>query len=344
MKAPTPVTPEGLLITPMPGRRTVTAGVWVQCGSAHEPATLAGATHLVEHLTLRRCGGRDRRALAREVDRLGGDVDAWTGTELMAVTVQTTIDALEPALELLCDAVLRPTFDPLDIALEQKVIQAELEMVRDDPAELVEEALLRAAWGDHPLARPVIGHEETIARLDPVLLRRHHRDMVRPGRLLAAVAGEVDPAAVAARLADLPLGERPGVGGMPPLTWAGRRLRVVRDGIDQVHTRLAFPAIGLGDPRLSAMAVLNRVLGVGASSRLFQRLREEEGLVYDIWTAHVARSIGGLMEIGWVCAPEVFSRVRALVTEELGGLIRGLGADEVEVAKESLLRGLMMDA
>jgi predicted Zn-dependent peptidase len=87
-----------LLVRPTPGRTTVTAGVWLAAGSAHESRAVAGATHMVEHLTLRRCGGRDRFALARLVDRLGGDVDAWTSAELMGVTVQTTVDALDEGL------------------------------------------------------------------------------------------------------------------------------------------------------------------------------------------------------------------------------------------------------
>ena len=166
----------------MSGRRTVAAGVWITRGSAHDPDDIAGATHLVEHLTLRSCGGRDRRSLALAIDRLGGEVDAWTSSELMGVSVNTTVDALDEALDLLVDAILTPTFAPDDVALELRVTEAELELMADDPGERVEEALLRAAWGDHPLARPVIGTRESLARLTPAVLERHHEMLVRPGR------------------------------------------------------------------------------------------------------------------------------------------------------------------
>lgn len=328
----------------MPGRQSVAAGVWFAHGSAHDPHTLAGCTHLLEHLTLRRCGDRDRRSLARLVDRLGGDVDAWTSSELMGVSIQTTCDALDDALDLLVDAVAAPTFDPHDVELERRVIQAELELVEDDPADQVEETLLEAAWGRHPLARPVIGSSASLARLKPSIMRRHHASLMRPGRLVAAVAGDVDAREVQARLGRLPLGLPPAPPRLPPLRWCAHHRRTGRQLGDQVHARLAFPAVGAADPQVPAFSVLSRLLGVGSSSRLFQRLREEEGLTYDIWSGLVLRNLGGLLEVGWACAGEVFPEVWRLVREELKLLPQTLEQEEVEVAREGLVRGLEMDA
>ena len=334
--------PLALLLQPTPGRRTAFAGVWSARGAAHDDPSEAGATHLVEHLTLRRCGHRDRRELARLVDRLGGEVDAWTSSDAMAVSVQTTADAVPEALDLLVDAVLDPTFEPEDVELERRVTLAELEMVRDDPAEQVEEALLHAAWGDHPMARPVIGSEATVAGLTPEALRRHHRRLVAPGGLLAVVAGDVDPVLVRDRLARLPLDTLPVAPPLPPLTWAGRHVRLDRDGIDQVHARLAFPTPPVAAPEIASVVVLNRLLGVGASSRLFQRLREDEGLTYDISSGLALRHQGGLLEVGWVCSTDVFPAVVRAVREELAAASKPT-TDEVEVAKEALRRGLDMD-
>lgn len=335
--------PPALLTQSMPGRRTVAAGVWITRGAAHDPASLAGATHLVEHLTLRSCGGRSRHELALAVERLGGEVDAWTSSELMGVSVNTTVDALAEALDLLVDAVLSPTFEPADVELELRVTRAELELVADDPAERVEEALLQAAWGRHPLARPVIGTGESLDRLTPANLRRHHAALVRPGGMVAAVVGDVDPGLVASRLARLPLERPPLAPPLPALRWRGAHLDLSREGTDQVHARLAYEALAVGDPRVAALAVLNRCLGDGAASRLFQRLREDEGITYDVWSGPVLRHLGGLLEIGWACAPDVFTEALRLVREEVGRIAGDLGDDEVEVAKEGLSRGLEMD-
>jgi predicted Zn-dependent peptidase len=336
--------PPALLVHPTRGRRTAICGVWITYGSAHEPASLAGATHLVEHLTLRRCGNHDRRTLAEIVDRLGGGVDAWTGFELMGVSVATTVDALAEGIALLTDAVLEPSFDPADVELERRVVRAELELIADDPNERVEEGLLRAAWGEHSLARPVIGSAETLDRLSCDTLRRHHESMIQPGRVLAAVVGDVEPAWAAEQLSRLPLESFPSPPELPELVWRGSRGVVPGNGNDQVHARIAFPAMRSGDPRVVELRVLNRILGFGASSRLFQRLREEEGLTYEIWSAPVLRRLGGLLEIGWTCAPTVFDEVWRMVDEEMRRFASSIGDDELEVAKEGIRRGLAIDA
>jgi len=336
--------PPALLMQHLPGRETVAAGVWVTRGSAHEAEDLAGATHLVEHLTLRRCGGRDRRVMAALLDRLGGDVDAWTGTEMMGVSMATTGDSLGEGLELLVDAIAAPSFEPEDVELERRVILAELELIHDDPSELVEEALLRAAWDGHPLARPVIGSAGSVAAMDVDALRRHHAELMRPGRLIVALAGDVDGNRALDCLERLDLSEVPRRPRLPDLEWSAGRETVIRTWADQVHSRIGFEAIPSGDSRLAELSVLNRVLGNGSSSRLFQRLREGEGLTYDIWSGLALRLPGGLLEIGWACAPEVNHEVWRLVLDEVERLPRDLDADEVEVAQEGMLRGLLMDS
>jgi len=335
--------PPALLLQTAPGRETVAAGVWITRGAAHDPQPIAGATHLVEHLTLRACGAYDRRSLARVVDRLGGEVDAWTSSELMGISINTTADATGDALDLLVDAVLSPTFEPDDVELERRVTRAEIELVADDPAERVGEALLKAAWGEHPLARPVIGTMKTLDALTAEVLRDHHSVLVRPGGMVAAVVGDVAPDEVASKLARLPLDQVPTSPELPPLSWRGAHLDLSREGTDQVHARLAFEALSVSDPRIPALVVLNRTLGDGASSRLFQRLREEEGLTYDIWAGPVMWRLGGFLEVGWACAPQAFADSWRLVLDELGRISHDLADEEVEVAKEGILRGLRMD-
>ncbi len=328
-----------------PGRRTVSLGVWFAFGAAHDPPDLAGATHLVEHLSLRRCGGRDRRGLAELLDRLGGEVDAWTSSETMGISVQTTADALPEALGILRDAVLSPSFDSEDVELERQVAIAEMDLVRDDPAERVSEAILEAAWGDHPLATPIIGTRATLAGLDSQALEFHHRHrLLRGGGLLLAVVGDVDLEDVLRGLADLPLGssvDRPA--SVPPV-WAGKHLTLDRGAADQVHVRQAFPAVSVRDPDAPVVAVLSRILGSGHSSRLFQRLREDEGLTYDIWSDTALRSNAGLLEIGWACSPDRYRIARDMVAEEIARLPGDLTDREIEVAVQGMVRGLRMDA
>ncbi|MCD4750129.1 MAG: insulinase family protein [Thermoanaerobaculales bacterium] len=334
-----------VLLHRWPGRRTVSVGVWIAHGASHDAEELAGITHLVEHLTLRRCGNRDRFSLAELVDRLGGDVDAWTSAEAMGLSVQTTIDALPEALSILRDAVLEPTFAQEDVELERQVALAELELMNDDPGERVGEAILRAAWGDHAYARPVIGSPDTIKGLTPEILRNHHQEkLLRPGGLLLAVVGDVSSADIEDLVSQLPLTAEV---RRPPLQapkWIGASIKLDRPATDQIHARLAFPAVPVGSSQAPIAAVLSRILGTGNSSRLFQRLREDEGLTYDIWTDLVLRSVGGLLEVGWACSPERFDDAQRLVGEELRRFAEDVSENEVEVALQGMTRALQIEA
>jgi predicted Zn-dependent peptidase len=279
------------------------------------------------------------------MDRLGGEVDAWTSSETMGLAVQTTSDALPEALGILRDAVLEPSFAEEDVDLERQVALAELDLMHDDPAERVGEAILKAAWGEHPLATPIIGTRETLQELGPQKLADHHRDrLLRHGGMLLAVVGDVDLDQVARELEGLPLG--PAV-NRPPLEepmWIGGRLRLDRGAADQVHVRLAFPAVSIRDSLAPAVAVVSRILGSAHSSRLFQRLREDEGLTYDIWSDTVLCSVGGLLEVGWACSPDRSETAWSMVEEEILRLPTDISDREVEVAVQGMVRGLQMEA
>ncbi len=336
---------EGALrIVRMPGREAACLSVWITGGAAADPEPLAGATHLLEHLTLRRCGARDRLGLARTVDRLGGAVDAWTSHMAMGVEALTTRDGVPEAARLLADAVTEPTFAEEDVELERRVALAELELARDDPQDSVEEALVAAAWGEHPLARPVIGTEASVRRLTPEALRRHHAGLLVPGRVLVVAAGDLEGEALAPLTERLPLGAGVAVPPLPAPSWVGRRIGLTRAGSEQVHVRLALPVPGVESPSRPAVSVLNRILGGGQSSRLFQRVREEEGLAYDVSSGLILHRGAGLLEIAWACTPERLRAVEAAVRQEVDRLPGTLLAEEVEVAVEGLVRGLVLDA
>lgn len=328
-----------------PGRQTISVGIWIAHGSANDPEHLAGATHLVEHLTLRRCGGRDRLKLAQLLDRLGGEVDAWTATESMGLSVQTTLDALPEALGILRDAILYPSFSPEDVSLEAQVALAEYQLAQDDPADRVGEAILHAAWGDHPLARPIIGSPSSISALNPETLEEHHQKrLLRPDGLIIGVVGDLDISVIENGLKDLPPAKTLKRQVLAPPVWKGRSTSFSRSSVEQTHARLAFPAVPVDHPDALVFTVLSRILGGGNSSRLFQKLREESGLCYDIWSAPVFRSAAGLLEVGWACSAKNVERVQSLVLEEIEGLSTKLREEEVEIAQQGLQRSLQMEA
>ena len=334
-----------LLLHRTPGKKTVSIGIWIAHGGAHDPADAAGSTHLVEHLTLRRCGGRERLELARLLDRLGGEVDAWTSAESMGLSIQTTLDALPEALGVLRDAVMEPTFLEEDVRLECQVALAEYRLSRDDPADRVGEAILQAAWGDHPLARSIVGTPESIALLGPALLEEHHRiRMLRPDRLIVAAVGDLDTAILEETLEGLPLGGSVSRPRLSAPQWHAEKIEIDGMGAEQVHVRLAFPGVPAAHPDAVLFQVLARILGGGNSSRLFQKLREDEGLCYDIWATPVLRSTAGLIEVGWASSAASAPRCMELVLEEIGRLHERLETVEIATAVEGLRRALLMDS
>jgi predicted Zn-dependent peptidase len=167
--------------------------------------------------------------------------------------------------------------------------------------------------------------------------------MVQAGALVVAVVGDVPQPPVVEALARLPLAAAPRRPALPEVKFEGRHVTLRRDGQEQAHVRLVFDAPAAGDRRVPALLVLNRLLGDGASSRLFQRVREDAGLTYDIWSGPILRQPAGLLEVGWACSPERFAESWQLVVEELDRAARDIGADEIEVAREGLLRTLQMD-
>ncbi len=262
----------------------------------------------------------------------------------MGIEITTTSDGVREAAALLADAVLEPTFREADIDLERRIALAEIALTRDDPQDIADESSLRAAWGSHPLARPVIGTEETLAALTPEVLVRRHRSLVRSGGVLAVAVGDLEMEDLRPLLDRLPL-DRPLVRRLPgPPSWQGGRVVRARPAAEQAYVRMAFPAPGSDAPERAVLAVLNRILGGGQSSRLFQRVREEEGLAYDIASGIVAYPGSGLLEIGWGCDPARLNAVREVVAEEIERFAGTVGSDDVDVAVEGMLRGLAIDA
>jgi predicted Zn-dependent peptidase len=330
-----------LLVEPLPGATTA-VGAWIRCGSAHEDATTAGITHLIEHLLLRRCGARTPEAIAELIDSLGGAVDAFTTREACAVTAHVPAERFEEAFNLILDAVFTPRLASEDVELERRVVAAEFDLVQDSPAETAAENALRACWGDHPLARPVLGRREIVQGLAAADLARHHACHFTADNLVMVVAGPVDEERIAARLAALPAGGAP-PRALSPLVWQPGVVVEERDGLEQIYANLVFPGLSATDPDILVLGVLHQLLGGGASSRLFRELRERLGLVYEIATSIYASSGGGVLELTF-SAPvrnveACWDGICAVLGEVGAG---GVSESEVELAQRALIAGVTL--
>ena len=342
------VLPNGitLLTERMPHVRSVTVGVWLRRGSRHEPALLNGASHFIEHLVFKGTETRTAHDIALAVDAIGGQMDAFTSKEYTCFYAKVLDQNLGDAIDLLSDIVLRPLFDPAELERERKVIVEEIRMVEDAPEELVYDLFSTHFYPGHPLGRPIQGTERTVSGLSRRRLLDYFRSVYAPGNLLVVAAGNLrhDEARRLVRKAFGPMRRRTvraGTAGRPKPR-GGVILRAKKQ-LEQLHILLGVPAFPERYEGRYPLFVLNAILGGTMSSRLFQKVREERGLAYSVYSALNAFQDTGVLMVYAGTSPGKGDEVLAVVRDELRDLRdHGPTAQEVEVAKEHLKGSLML--
>jgi predicted Zn-dependent peptidase len=352
MKRPTvaihkTVLPSGLtvLVETLPYVRSVALGYYLRTGSAVESEEHGGASHFLEHLVFKGTKHRSTAEIAKVVDILGGDVDAFTGKEYTAFYAHVLDEQVPTALELLTDILTSPTFNDEDVEMERGVILEEIKSVEDTPDDIVHEIFVSSFWRDHPLGRPILGTEETITRIQRSKIVEHYQETFQPSNVIFAASGNVKPEDL------LPFLEKQ----FPPSDRAPFRrewdaptpnqhliLREKRE-LEQVHLCLGARGYPQQVEERYAAALLNAVLGGGMSSRLFQRVREQEGLVYSIASFHNAYLHGGYEAVYAACAPKNVRRVLDSTLAELRKMRNeGATADELADAKLHLKGSILL--
>jgi predicted Zn-dependent peptidase len=331
-----------VIVESLRGAETAAVGAWVRSGSAHEPGELAGITHLIEHLLLRRCGRRAPESIAELIDSVGGGVDAFTTRELCAVTAHVPAERFTEALELVLDALFRPRFLAAEVALERQVVAAEFEMVQDSPSEVAAERVLEAAWGDHPLARPVLGRREVVQRLRAADLARFHRRRFTADELLLVAVSPASEEELREHLRDLPVGAGRKQPFEPP-RWRGSVLLDERGGLEQVYVNMALPGLPSRHEEVLTLAVLHQLLGAGNSSRLFREIRDRRGLAYDVGSSLYSTASAGVLEVTFSAPVRNTMACWDAVLEILDSVAAGRIADrEVELARQAIASGIIL--
>jgi predicted Zn-dependent peptidase len=341
------VLPNGLIILTerMEHLRSVAMGVWVKSGSRCEPAEINGISHFVEHMLFKGTRSRTAQLIAREMDSIGGNLDAFTGKETICFNVKSLSDHVPIALDVLADLVLNPTFASPDIERERGVILEEIKIDEDNPDVLVHELFTQNFWKDHPLGKPILGTTDTVGKLDQQKLFEYHNGRFRGGNMVFSAAGCLDHDhfvdAVAKKFNDLPGGEAVHE-EQTPLASA-RILLQNKKALEQVQLCLGVPAPPITDDNRYATLILNTVLGGGMSSRLFQTIREERGLAYSIYS-----DLSPYSDTGSLCVYAGTSAGKALdvvdlVLAEFSSLKQNLlGDEELTRAKDQLKGNILM--
>jgi predicted Zn-dependent peptidase len=284
------VLPNGMLVLTesMPHMRSVSMGAWINSGSRDEPADENGLSHFVEHMVFKGTTSRSAQDIAREVDSIGGNLDAFTGKETVCFNIKVLDENMPAALDVLSDLVLHPKFSNADLEREQGVILEEIKMDEDNPDYLVHETFTQNFWKNHPLGRPILGTVKTVSSFSQDTVFDHHRRRFTPENMVFSAAGHLHHdeflAMVEAKFGLLPTGTGRAVDQEKrPVTTAHITLKKKRS-LEQVQMCLGVPAPPINDGDRYAIYMLNSILGGGMSSRLFQSIREDEGLAYSIYS------------------------------------------------------------
>jgi predicted Zn-dependent peptidase len=340
------VLPNGVRVVTerMPHVRSVSVGIWVDTGSRNEGPSRGGISHLIEHLVFKGTASRTAEEIARTMDSVGGQMDAFTAKEHTCFYVQVLDEHLPLAVSLLTDILLNPLFAADELEREKSVVLQEIKMVEDTPDDLIHDLYAARAWAGHPLGLPILGQRGAVIGYDSATVRQHFTEEYVPQRVTIAVAGNVTHEQVVELFAAGFDGfDRPSAGRTEQRPVLHSGIEIVPKTLEQVHLVVGFPGLTLTAPERYGLYLLNDIIGGSMSSRLFQEVRERQGLVYSIYSGTQAYKDTGVLYIYAATDAPNFSKMLKAVLKEIRVLRKnGVGAEELARTKEHLKGGLML--
>jgi len=339
--------PNGLTILTeaMEHVRSVSIGIWAKTGSRHEEAEANGISHFVEHMVFKGTTTRSAADIARQIDSIGGNMDAFTSKEYICFNAKVLDEHLPIALDVVSDMVLNPVFDSQEITRERGVVLEEIKMDEDNPDYLVHEIFTQNFWRDHPLGKPILGTKETVRRFEQPLLREYYQRHFYPGNLIVSAAGNLDHQRlvelVSQRFEHLKAGQN-GFHQAAPRTSSRIVLRNKKQ-LEQVQICLGVPSLPIAHTQRYASFALNALLGGGMSSRLFQNIRERQGLAYSIFSdLSPYRDTGCLSVYAGTSLESTIKVVESIIGEFRELKDHPVPEDELRRAKDQLKGSLML--
>ena len=341
------VLPNGLTVITeqMSHIRSVSIGIWARSGSRDEESEWNGISHFIEHMVFKGTESRSAEEIARQVDSIGGNMDAFTAKECICFNIKVLDEHLPRAMNVLSDLVLHPVFDTNDIARERGVILEEIKMDEDNPDYLVHEIFTQSFWKDHPLGKPILGTRETVKRFERPVISEFYGHHFSPGNLIVAAAGNLDHQRFVELVANHFQHMKPvknGLHSASPKTFSRINMRN-KKSLEQVQICVGVPSHPIAHEHRYASYILNTLLGGGMSSRLFQNIRERQGLAYAIYS-----DLNPYRDTGCMCVYAGTSRESAIkVVESIIAEFRKLKsvpvpAEELRRAKDQLKGSLML--
>ncbi len=332
-----------VIIDPMPSLETTALGVWAEAGSVDEYNEEHGIAHLLEHMAFKGTKRRSARAIAEEIENVGGYLNAATSHQRTGYYVRLLKDDIALGVDIIADILQNPAFDEGELEKEKEVVVQEIGEAADMPDDVVFELLQEATWQGDPLSRPILGTPTSVRAQNPQSLRGFMERCYRPDTLVIAAAGRIDPDTflplVESQFADFGM-----EGECPPRSAPAFKGGVRHDArdIEQTHLAVALPGVSSRDEDFFATRIFADALGGGMSSRLFQKIREERGLAYSVYAFADGYNDCGL--IGAYVGADASQILEAaqLIRQEIEAMAAGAAQIEIDRARAMLRSSMMM--
>lgn len=322
----------------IPHVKSAALGIWVKNGAVDETPQVVGISHFIEHMMFKGTHKRSAKQIAEDVDRIGGQMNAFTGKEATCYYVKTISGHIKDGADVILDMVSNAVFDSREMTKERKVICEEIKMIHDQPDDLVHDTVAELVFKDMPLGNSIIGTQTSLSKITrPVITGYKERAYTRDS-IVVSVAGNFDEEDMCEYLSDkfsslaaskehVQQEEKPYI----------PRFKVISKDIKQAHICMATRSISLDDPRYYAFSVMNNVMGGSMSSRLFQNIREEKGLAYSVYSMNSSFRDAGYFNIYAGVSHDMIGAAIEGIREELDMLDRkGLTDEEISMSKEQL--------
>jgi len=323
----------------IPYVRSVSTGIWVRTGSRNEDLKNNGISHFVEHMLFKGTKTRTAAQIAECIDNIGGQINAFTGKECTCFYAKTLDEHIEIAVDVLGDMFFNSIFDKKDIALEKKVILEEISMYEDTPEELVHDLLSETVWAGSSIGKPILGTKSSLRNINRQMILEYIGERYTQPNTVISVAGNYDEDRLEALLEKY-FGNwetKDGKEQEPEHVEFRPGTGIKEKDTEQVHIFIGYEGIKTGDDDIYPLLAVNNILGGGMSSRLYQKIREEKGLVYSIYSYPTTYTDTGLFTIYAGMKPDNLKVVASLIEEEIGNLIKnGITQAELERTREQM--------
>ncbi len=333
-----------ILTETIPHVRSISIGFFVDIGSRYESQEINGISHFIEHMMFKGTSKRTAKDIAEELDAVGGQLNAFTTKEYTCYYARVLDEHFDLAVDLLSDMLFESKFEAKDIDRERNVIIEEIKMYEDTPDELVHDIFASSMWNGHALGQPIIGTAEVISGLSRDRLFQYYQNYYNPSKIVVAVAGNIEHEDAVKKIRKV-LEGRKGTEQSRVLTSPSPRRDIIcrSKETEQVHLCVGTPGLSLNNKDIYVFQMINTILGGGISSRLFQEIREQRGLVYSVYSYHSSYHDTGLFCIYAGLSKQNVDEVLDLIFKQIKIIqSNGVKEDELQRAKDQLKGNLFL--